>query len=279
MNNEILKDTNVELPKKAYELLSRAGKGGDITVRDDQYDFPCLLDSVKICRKKGFRFRLIESGKLSLSQLEWLAEAGADLYTSDEARSDFLEMELMKKACRKGGAIFAYFFHGPFESEGKSGSVSFSDLQEMGRIGIYLHCTNRERERDVSRLAELAYACRKGGSWLVYYHHGLLDSSLEEPGRNGAWIHISEQSLRESEDTALVLDRVKSALSAGSKLVLHLEKGLDFSLLRGVIRAGVFVLFKSDLFDYRSPFRALEKEARQKKLDFRAYYLYPTFLP
>ena len=44
MADENIKDKNVELPKKAYELLSRADKGTDITVRDDQYEFSWILD-------------------------------------------------------------------------------------------------------------------------------------------------------------------------------------------------------------------------------------------
>ncbi len=279
MEDESIKDKKVELPKKAYELLSWAEKGGDVTVRDDQHEFSCLLDSVKICRQSGCRFRLIDSGKFDRFQLEWLAEAGADLYTSDEARAEASELELVNRACKKGGAIVAYFHHRPLESEEESSSVSFSNLKDMGRSGIYLYLSNRERKREISQLNELAYACRKGGSWLVYYLHGSLKSPLEDLAKNGAWIHISDQSFEALEDPTLVLDKVRSTISAGARLILHVEKGLDFSLLCDVIKTGVYVLFKSSLFDYKSPFRTLERKARKRKLDFRAYYLYPTFLP
>jgi hypothetical protein len=279
MADESIKDKNVELPKKAYELLSRAGKGTDITVRDDQHEFPWLLDSVKLCRKKGARFRLVDSGKLDRSQLEWLAGAGADLYTSDEARAEGSELEHVNNACQKGGAFIAYFHYGPLESEEKPSSVSFFDLKDMGRSGIYFYLSNREIKREISKLNELAHACRKGGSWLVYYLHGPLEDSLEELARNETWIHVTDQIFQEPEDPALVLDKVKTAVSAGAKLILHVEKGLDFSLLRDVIKTQAFVLFKSSLFDYKSAFRALERKARKRKPDFRAYYLYPTFLP
>jgi len=279
MADESIKDKNVELPKKAYELLSLAGKGTDITVRDDQHGFPWLLDSVKLCRKKGARFRLVDSGKLDRSQLEWLAGAGADLYTSDEARAEWSELEHVNSACQKGGAFVAYFHYGPLESEEEQSSVSFFDLKDMGSSGIYFYLSNREIKRDISKLNELAHACRKGGSWLVYYLHGSLENSLEELARNETWIHVTDQIFQEPEDPALVLDKVKTAVSAGAKLILHVEKGLDFSLLRDVIKTQAFVLFKSSLFDYKSAFRALERKARKRKLDFRAYYLYPTFLP
>ncbi len=279
MADENIKDKNVELPKKAYELLSRADKGTDITVRDDQYEFPWILDSVKLCRKKGARFRLVDSGKLDRSQLEWLAGAGADLYTSDEARAEGTELEHVNNACQKGGAFIAYFHYGPLESEEEPSSVSFFDLKDMGRSGIYFYLSNREIKREISKLNELAHACRKGGSWLVYYLHGPLEDSLEELVRNETWIHVTDQIFQEAEDPALVLDKVRAAVSAGAKLILHVEKGLDISLLRDVIKTQAFVLFKSSLFDYKSAVRALERKARNRKPDFRAYYLYPTFLP
>ncbi len=281
MEDETLKDKNSELPEKAYGLLSRTGKGADITVRDDQYGFSSLLDSVKPCRKKGLRFRLIDSGVLDCSNLEWLGKAGADIYTSDEIRVDALELELVNRACQKGKAILAYFHHGPLETEeqeeGKN-SLSLSELKNLARNGIYFYLTDRERKRPFRALNELAHACSRGGSWLVYYHFGSIDPTLEELGRNGAWIHITDQSFYETEDKNLVLDAVKSALSIGVNIVLHVEKGLDHTSLRDIMSSGAYVLFKSSLFDYKSPFRSLDREARKRKLDFRACYLYPNFL-
>ena len=265
--------------EKAFELLSLAKARRNITVRDDQFDFPLLLDSVKLCRKRGFRFRLIDSGKLDRFHLEWLGEAGADFYTSDEARVDFSEIELIRRACKRGRAYLSYFQHGPLEPGKEKNSLKFSELQEMGRCGVYLHITNREKTRELSQLSELAYACRKGRAWLVYYYHGLLEPSFSELGRNGAWIHVSDRNLSKTEDPVLILDRVKSLLASGARLVIHLEKELDLSLLHDILAAGVIILFKSLLFDYKSPFRSLERKAAKRKLDFRAYYLYPTFLP
>ncbi|NIM59580.1 MAG: hypothetical protein GTO16_11660, partial [Candidatus Aminicenantes bacterium] len=109
--------------------------------------------------------------------------------------------------------------------------------------------------------------------------HGSLENSLEELARNETWIHVTDQIFQGHEDPTLVLEKIKSVMSAGAKLILHVEKGLDFSLLRDVIKTQAYVLFKSSLFDYRSPFRALEKKTRKRKPDFRSYYLYPTFLP
>jgi len=277
MEKEITNKTNAEAIEKGYEFLSLAAKGQDITVRDDQYGFYWLLDSAKLCRKKG-RFRLIDSGQLDRFQLKELAAAGADLYTSDKARQDVQELEFISKAYKKGRGLIAYFHYGALEGAEESDFLSFSDLMDLGRSGVYLHLSNREKERGLSKLNQLAYSCRRGQSWLVYYHHGSLEPSLMELGGNGSWIHVSDRSIQGTEDNELLLDVIKSARSAGTNLVFYVEKGLDVFLLKKIIRAGAVVLFKSSLIDYRSPFKPLEKEARKKKLDFRAYYLYTIFI-
>lgn len=282
MEEKPKKENKPESQQGAYEILGWASTGEDITIRDEQYEFAWILDSVRRCRKRGYRFRLIDSAKFSCAELEWLAEAGADIYTSEEARPNAFELELLSKACRRGRAFLAYFHQGSLEAEKakeEHQSLSFSDLQNLGVSGIYIHMSNREKKRDFSYLDSIAFACRNGESWLVYYHHGPLEASLEELGRNGAWIHVSDKSIQADEDLSLVVEIIKAARSAGANLFLHLEKGLDVPALKEVIRAGAFVLFKFSLFDRQSPFRQLEKMARRKKLDFRTFYLYSNFLP
>ena len=279
MKSENRKDMSTEGKDQAFESLPSVRKGEDVTLRDDLYEFSSLLDTAKIAKRKGVRFRLIATGKFDQFQIEWFAEAGADIYTSDETRTDLLELELVNRAFKRGAATCAYFIHGPLGSEEETGSISFPDLQNLGRAGIYIHVTNRQKEREIMQLNELAFACRRGGSWLVYYHHGPLEFSLEEIARSRAWIHASERIFQEAEDPVLILDKLKSAISAGLRCVLHVEKGLDISLLQDVINAGTWILFKSSLFDYKSPLRALEKRTRRRKLDYRAYYLYPNILP
>lgn len=276
------KEDKTEGHQGAHKILSWATRGEYITVRDEQYDFSSILDSVRRSRKRGFRFRLIDSGKFSSTELEWLTEAGADLYTSDEARPDAFELELLNKASRRGKAYLAYFHHGPLETEEtgeESNSISYPDLQNLAESGAYLHISNREKKRDFSHLNLLSFGCRKRGSWLVYYHHGPLEAPLEELGRNGAWIHVSDKSIQEDEELSLLAEIIKAARVAGTNLVLHLERGLDALILKDIVRSGAFVLFKFSLFDRQSPFRALEKESRRRNLDFRAFYLYTHFLP
>lgn len=280
MEEKIIKERGLEFPAKGYQLLSLATEGKDITVRDDQYDFSWLLDAIKHCRKRSFRFRLIDSGQLKCSELEWLVQAGADLYTSDEARPNVSELRFLSRVCKRGKAIIAYFHHGSLEEESgdKASSASFSDLKDLGASGFYLHLSNKEEKRAFSHLNLLASICHQAGSWLVYYHHGPLEPYLDELGVNGAWIHLSDKSLKQSENNSFLLDIIKSARSAGANLILHLEKGLDFSFLRDIVKAGAFILFEFSLFDFKSPFLILEKETKRKKLDFRAFYLYPHFL-
>jgi hypothetical protein len=279
MNAENRKERNTEGKDQAFESLFSVRKGEDVTLRDDLYEFSVLLDAVKIAIRKGVRFRLIDTGQFDQFQIEWLAEAGADIYSSDEARTDLQELELVSRACKKGGAACAYFLHGSLGAEEETGAVSTLNPQNLGRAGIYVHVTNRQKQRDIAQLNELAFACRKGGSWLVYYHHGPLELSLEELAGSQAWIHASGRIFQEVEDPALILDKLKAAISAGLRCVLHVEKGLDISLLQDVINARAWILFKSSLFDRKSLMRTLEKRARRKKLDYRAYYLYPNILP
>jgi hypothetical protein len=264
--------------KKTSELFSLLKKKQNITVRDDQYDFFMLLDAIRQFRDKRYRFRLIDTGRFDPYELEWITSHGADLYTSDETRTDVHDLELLSAATRKGNAVVAYLINGKLEAE-EEGNLSFSDLMNVGRSGVYMHLTNRHRSRDIQQIVRLAYNCAKSGSWLVYYHHGILETSLLELGRNGAWIHIKDTSLEGEESQSVVRDIVLSAQSAGSNLVLHWDEGNNFSLLEDIVKAGAVVLFKSPLFDYKSPLKVLEEGIRRMRLDFRTYYLHPSVLP
>jgi hypothetical protein len=276
---KIMSEEEDFIRSKVFDLLSRAEKESEITVRDDQQEFAALLDAAKICRRQGRRFRLVDSGKFSLFDLEWLAEAGADIYTSDEARTGRTELDLLARACARGNSIVAFFQNGAL-TEGPEGAPASSDfLLDIGRSGVDLHLTNRERPRDFGHLAGLAHACRRAGSFFVYYHHGRPDAGLEDVIRNGAWIHLSDQSFQAEEDAPLLADLLRQAEAAGAGLVLHIEKGQEMSVLRALFKSGAYVLFKTPPSDSRSPLRALETAAQKRAPGFRTYYLYTTFLP
>jgi hypothetical protein len=279
MDNEEQKLEDSTPQEDVSETLLKEGKGEDITVRDDRFEFPLLLDTVRRFRGRTHRFRLIDTGRFSSFELEWLAGAGADLYTSDDRRSNAHELELINASSKKGKALVALFFNGEISEGEQEKSLSSIELMNLGRSGVYIHVSNKKIKRDLSVLAHLADNCRKGGSWLVYYHHGALETTVVGLAQNGAWIHISDLSLADIENPSLVKDIVKSAYSSGGNLVLHWEKGVPFFLLSDIVKAGAVVLFESVLFDFKSPFRFFKEKTREKKLDSKAYYLYPHVLP
>jgi hypothetical protein len=170
----------------------------------------------------------------------------------------------------------AFFIKGAIKAEEESESLQFADIVSLGLRGAYLYTSNKEKERDLSLLNQLAASCCFGKSRLVYYHHGALDPALVEVGRNGAWIHISDKSIQSEEDHPVLKDIVKSTRSSGANIVIYLEKKPDYMLFQKVIKAGAHVLFDRIQVDYRSPLKELEQAAARKKLDSRAYYLYPT---
>jgi len=279
MDKETLKEKQQNpqetTPNNNYELLSSVRKGHDLTVRDDQYDFPALLDGIRSCRRKGSRFRLVDSGVFERLQLEWLLKAGADFYSSDQVRKDPQELEGLLRSCLKQKSLMAFFIEGIIKAEEGSESLQFAEIVSLGMNGAYLYISNKENERDLSLLEKLADRCCSAGSRLVYYHHGVLNPALVEVGGNGAWIHISSRSIESKEDHPVLKDIVKSTRLSGANLILHLEKKLDYLLLSEIIKAGVYVLFDRIQVDYRSPLKELEQAAARKKLDPRSYYLYP----
>jgi hypothetical protein len=261
------------------DLFSRAEQGLEITTRDDQDGFTAFLDAAKTSRRNGGRLRLVDTCKFNAFELEWLAEAGADIYTSDEARSDRTELNLLAKACARGNAIIAYFHHGELTGDPADVSSSWGFLREVGRSGIDIHLSSRGKPRDLAELASLADACLKTRTRVVYYHHGLPEAGLEALARAGGWIHLSAEGLDEGAAAALLEDTVRAASAAGSGIVLHLERGLTVETLRDLLKAGAFLLFKTPPSDRKSALRALERRACRRKLDLRSYYLHTTFLP
>ncbi len=265
--------------EKPFELLGRAGEGLEITTRDDQYDFTVFLDAAKMARRSGGRLRLVDTGRLSVFELEWLAEAGADLFTSDVARPDGAELGLLAKACSRGDSVIAFFHHGALTKNAAGDTSSWDFLREIGRDGLDVHLSSRERERDLAELAETAHVCKKAESRLVYYHHGPLAAGLETLARSGGWIHVPDEAFTAAETVILLGDVLRAATAAGSGLVIHVEKGLASETVHDLIEAGAFVHFETPPAGRGSSFRALEKQARKRPLDRRAYYLYLDFLP
>jgi len=263
---------------KIFEILDKIRKSDEITIRDDQHDFAVLLDAARKARREKVRFRLVDTGRLSSHELEWLGREGVNLYTSDEARPDPLELTLVNEACRKGGSIMAYLHSGVLEEGESGGTPALPVLGELARNGVFLYVSNSAHPRDLSGLAELAGACRRGGSRLVYYHHGALDAGLSGIARAGGWIHLSDALLRDGTSFAAFLDLVGGSAPHDSQFILSIEKGLALPALEDLARTGVFLYFKTPPSDRTSPLRRIERKAGARKLDWRAYYLYPAFL-
>jgi hypothetical protein len=271
-------DRHPSAEEKTYDLLSRAGRGLEITTRDDQQEFVSLLDAAKAARRRGGRLRLVDAGRFGAFELEWLAEAGADLYTSDEARPNKVDLGLLARACARGDSILAYFHHGVLAADSGDTPASPGFLADLGRDGVDVHLSNREQTRDLTGLAAVADHFRKAGSRFVYYHHGSPAAALAGLGRSGAWVHLSDRDFPAGGGGEPVTDIAAEAAAAGSGLVIHLERGLPAKRVLELLKAGAFVLFRTPPADLKSPLRALERQARRRRLDRRSFYLYPDFL-
>jgi hypothetical protein len=251
----------------------------EVLFRDDQIDGPALRDEIRRLRKAGRSAALLDTGRFETAELEWLAKEGLRLYMSDEAGRSASDILWIGTDVRRAGGVASYFLGGTWDGRPAPNRPSFADLLEIGRSGIDLHVSNRERERDPGRLNELAWACREGGAWLVYYHAGPLGPWLEELAGCGAWIHVSEDSLSGDDDALLVRDAQAAARRLGFDIILHAPAARDIVRLKDLIRTGVLVLLETGPSDYRSPLRELETMAGKVRLGPRMYYLDANVLP
>ena len=240
-----------------------------LTLRDDGLDFPGFADAAASCRSRRARLRLIDQGRFSPSELEWLAEAGADIYTSDKAGRTVAELVLIRKAGARGSARTAFFQHGPLDD------MILSGLREIGRAGVDIHLSSSAGPRDLGLLADLAWDCVDAGSTFVYQHHGLLVAERAALSIRGAWIHVSSRSLASAADAELLGVCARAARARGGSVVLHIETRPNPLVLSDLVASGAFLLFKTEISDYRSPLRPFEDAAARRRLPDRAYYLFP----
>jgi len=260
-----------------FDLLAATKEKRDLTVRDDQYEYAWFLDAIRLTQEQGRRFRLVDSGRFERFQLEWLLEAGSDLYTSSRIRKDLGELAGLQKAARKGRAVLAFLQTDPLGSGGDEGQENTSDLLALGRDGVYIYLSNREKQQDFEQLGQIAESCQSGGTRLVYYHHGALVPEIQELARFPLWMHLSDSSLREEAAASTLLELLTSS-STQAEFVLSIAKNLDYLVLRDILSAGAYVRWQGAQFDYRSPFKELENIAAKRRPDFRAFYLYPNVM-
>jgi hypothetical protein len=261
-----------------FELLERASSSAEVTVRDDQYDFPWLLDAVHSCKRHGGRFRLVDSGKSDTVLLAWLAEAGADIYTSDEARPAPGDMIPVRLSARKRGALTFYYIGG--ETTGSSVPAAFlPDLIELGRTGADLHLSNREKPRDVALLVDLARACTAGLGRLVYYHYGRLAELLEDLALAGGWAHWASGRPSPDRDAFLLKDILRACRKTGAGLILHPDASWPLPFVKEAFEAGAFLQLQEQPAGRASSRTSMESEASRRRPDVRAFYLQRDFLP
>ncbi|MBN2207587.1 MAG: hypothetical protein JW742_09300 [Candidatus Aminicenantes bacterium] len=251
----------------------------ELLFRDDQIDPLRLTDEIRRLRRSGRRAALIDSGVYGLNDLEWLAEEQIILYSSDAAGRSGPDLVRIGEDVRKAGGAALYLVAGPWDGDAGRPRPAFEDLVLMGRSGWDLHVSNRERERDPGRLAELSRACREGGGFLVYYHTGPLGPWLEDLAGNGAWIHLTEDSLAKDEDILTIKDAAEAAARGGTGVILHAPKAGSVGRIKDAVRAGVLLRLETPPSDYRSPLRELEAVSAKTRLGPRAFYLDPSVLP
>ena len=262
-----------ESPEKLFRLLDKVRQSDSAVVRDDQYEFLTFMDAARF---RGRHFGLIDSGRFSGLEMESLGRAGVSFYSSDEARTDSEEIVTIRRACAKGGSFLAYFLNGDLAVEQvRQGGIPFPSLIKLAESGVYLHVSNRNGKRDESLLADLGRSCRRGGSWLVYYHHGPLRDDLSGLAETGAWIHLSDRSLGGDEEIALCRELARRS----KRLVLIVESIRPAGFLQEMWRAGVFLRFMTPPVEPGSALGVLERKARKKTLDTRAYYISNAFIP
>ena len=250
-----------------YTLIDRIKRGRELVVRDDQNTFEELLDAAREANPRKARFSVLDTGKLGAPELEWLAEAGAGIFTSDEARPDAAELVLVAKACARGGGAVALLVNGPL-------GARHGDLV---RDGVILHVSNRERAVDLSALTELAETAKAGGGFLVYYHHGALVEDLAGLAASGARIHLSDKAL-EDKDLDLATALLEASRAGGGELILYIEKGMPLLFLRKLFDAGAVLFFKTPPSDRRSLMRGLERRAGKRRPASGSFYLQDAFL-
>ena len=201
-----------------------SAKKRTLVLRDDQEDFYVILDEARDRRRRGGRLRLIDSGRLTLLEMERLCLSGADLFTSDKAGRAPADLVILSAAARKSGGGIAHFQHGPLLAEGEGAVLSLGALRDAARWGISLYLSNKTEKRRTEDLAALAEDARRGSRRLGYYHHGDPAEVLEELARRGAWIHVSADGTGADIPAMLLLrDVAAKAAAAGAVLLPELR--------------------------------------------------------
>ena len=265
---------------RTYELLDRVRTRQDLVIRDDQFEFIALLEASQYARRRRIPLSLLDTGRFGLDEMESLAKAGARILTSDEARPRADEWEILERACREAGTHLSLLWNGPLPDAGGAGPIARQTLADLVESGVDFHISNRTRPRETTALAELAAAAKTGRGFFVVYHAGPLAEGLVAAAGNRAWIHFADASIGdEAAAGALAVEIAEAADKAGSRAVIHIERGLELELLGSLWEAGAALLFQTPPSDDRSLFQPIERRAAKRKLPARAYRISTAALP
>ncbi len=265
---------------RIYELLDRVRTRRDLDIRDDQFDFAVLLEAAEYAKRRRIPLSLIDTGRFGLEELESLARTGARILTSDEARPKAEEREILQEACREAGTHLSVFWSGPLpDAAGGAPSPAAQSLEDLLEMGADFHISDRTRPRDPEILAGLAAHARKGRAFFVIYHAGPLERGLTASAERRAWVHFADSSVADEPAALLAVGIARAASRAGSRAVVHVERGLPLELLEALWEAGAALLFTTPPSDDRSLLRPIETRAARRKLPPRAYRLSTAFLP
>lgn len=264
---------------RTYELLDRVRMRQDLVIRDDQFDFTALLEAARYAQRRGIRLSLLDTGRLSLEEVESLARAGSRILTSDEARPRAGEWQIIHEACREAGTHLSVFWNGPLPAGNEAEGVTRQTLEDLLRTGIDFHISDRIRARHVAALAGLAAAAKKGRAFFVIYHIGPLVAELAAQAAGRAWVHLTDMSIADEPAAALAGAIARAAASSGSRAVVHIERGLPLELLEELWAVGAALLFLTPPSDDRSLLRPIEMKAARRRLPARAYWLSTAFMP
>jgi len=272
-------ETGLKDVVRTYELMDRVRTRQDLVIRDDQFDHEALLDAVRYAGRRRIRLSLLDTGRFDLAQVEALARGGARILTSDDVRPRADEWESLIEAGRRGGTHLCVLWNGPLPAAEAASGPTLQALEDLLARGLDFHISDRTHPRDAGGLTGLAAAARKGKAYFVLTHVGPLVADLAVPAARRAWVHFSDAAIADEPGAALAVEIARAAARAGSRAVVHIERGLPLELLEGLWTAGAALVFLTPPSDDRSLLRPIERKALRRKLPARAFYLSTTFLP
>jgi hypothetical protein len=264
---------------RTYKLMDRVRTRRDLVFRDDQFDYPALVDAARYAGRRRIRLSLLDTGRFSVAEVEALARTGARILTSDEARPRAGEWEILLKACRESRTHLSVFWNGPLPAGDDATAIPLRTLEDLLERGMDLHVSDRTHARDAGTLGGLADGAKKGRGYLVLYHLGPLVPELAGTAGRRAWIHLSDRDALDASWAGLAVAIARAAAASGARALVHVERGLPLELLEELWSAGAGLIFLTPPSDRRSLLRPVERKAARRRLPARAFHLSTAFMP